>query len=60
MRVEYVSLISNKMIIDRRTAINLELISNARTGGQNESLFGVIDHTKTVSDDILVIGNEHS
>lgn len=36
------------MSIDRRTATNLELISNTRSGNQKESLFGVINHTKTV------------
>ena len=28
-------------------AINLELVVNARTGSQKESLFGAINHTKT-------------
>jgi DNA mismatch repair protein MSH4 len=36
------------MSIDRRTAMHLELIGNVRTGSQKESLFGTIDHTKTV------------
>ncbi len=36
------------MSIDRRTALHLELISNAQSGNQKESLFGVINHTKTV------------
>eukprot|EP01038_Epipyxis_sp_PR26KG_P013442 gene13442-18022_t len=38
---------SNRMSIDRRAAINLELITNAKSGTQNESLFGFINKTKT-------------
>jgi DNA mismatch repair ATPase MutS len=44
----FTSATSGKLNIDRRTAANLELISNARSGNQKESLFGAIDHTKTV------------
>ena len=35
------------LTIDRRTALGLEILANARTGDQKSSLFGVIDHTKT-------------
>lgn len=47
LRVEYGATSSVRMNVDRRTAINLELICNAKTGKQKESLFGVINHTKT-------------
>jgi hypothetical protein len=46
--VEFGSSTATKMSIDRRTAMHLELIGNVRTGSQKESLFGTIDHTKTV------------
>ena len=36
------------MNIDRRTAMNLELITNFKSGNQKESLFGAINFTKTV------------
>lgn len=48
LRVEYCTSSVGRMSIDRRTAINLELISNLRSGSQKESLFGAINHTKTV------------
>lgn len=48
LRVEYCTSSVGRMSIDRRTAINLELISNLRSGGQKESLFGAINYTKTV------------
>jgi DNA mismatch repair protein MSH4 len=35
------------MVIDRNTLLNLELLSNARTGNQNNSLLGSIDSCKT-------------
>eukprot|EP01039_Chlorochromonas_danica_P003316 gene3316-3638_t len=35
------------MFIDRRTAINLELVSSTRGGEQKDSLFGVVNKTKT-------------
>eukprot|EP00904_Undaria_pinnatifida_P001084 jgi/Undpi1/10977/HiC_scaffold_30.g13278.m1 len=35
------------MSIDRSTAKELELITDARSGGQKKSLFGVINHTRT-------------
>ena len=38
---------SDFLKIDRRTALNLELINNARTGKQSDSLFGTINRTKT-------------
>lgn len=48
VRIVYCSSTRGRMAIDRRTAINLELITNARTGSQKESLFGAINYTKTV------------
>lgn len=48
LRVEYGTSCSSRMNLDRRTAVNLELICNAKTGKQKESLFGVINYTKTV------------
>lgn len=48
LRVDYCTSVVGRMSIDRRTAINLELISNLRTGSQKESLFGAINFTKTV------------
>jgi len=49
-RVEYNQGSSNfpRMAIDRKTAISLELISNAKSGNQKDSLFGVINFTKTI------------
>jgi len=47
MRLCYGSSYSGKMIIDRRTALNLELVQNTRTGSQKDSLFGVLNFTKT-------------
>ena len=47
VRLDYRSSSAGKMMIDRRTAVNLELISNARSGSQKESLFGIINHTKS-------------
>ena len=49
VRIEYHTANTNRMAIDRRTAINLELIRNRRTGSLKESLFGCIDHTKTTA-----------
>ena len=48
LRIVYCSSQRGRMVIDRRTAINLELISNARSGSQKDSLFGAINYTKTV------------
>ena len=48
LRVDYCTSSVGRMAIDRRTSINLELISNVRTGNQKDSLFGAINHTKTV------------
>jgi DNA mismatch repair protein MSH4 len=39
--------ISKRMIIDRHTALNLELIMNSLNGDYKESLFGMINSTKT-------------
>ena len=50
LRIEYVSsqCSAGRMTIDRKTALSLELVSNARDGNQKESLFGTIDFTTTV------------
>ncbi len=36
-----------RLVIDRHSVKDLELISNSRTGSQKESLFGVLNKTKT-------------
>ncbi len=36
-----------RMTIDRSSLLNLELLANARTGKQRDSLLGTIDYTKT-------------
>ena len=36
-----------RLVIDRHSVKDLELVSNARTGSQKESLFGCINKTKT-------------
>ena len=38
---------NSKLNIDRRSAINLEIISNSKTGNQKSSLYGAINFTKT-------------
>lgn len=50
LRLEYGSVSggNDRMSIDRRTAICLELTNNAKTGSQKSSLFGIINFTKTV------------
>ena len=48
LRIEYCSSVVGRMNIDSRTAVNLELICNARNGSQKESLFGAINFTRTV------------
>ena len=48
LRVDFCTSSVGRMAIDRRTSINLELISHVRTGNQKDSLFGAINHTKTV------------
>jgi len=48
LRLEFCTSSSGRTTIDHRTALNLELITNARDGNQRESLFGIINHTKTV------------
>ena len=40
------------LTIDRRTAMGLEILSNARSGDQKNCLFGKIDHTKVRSNDL--------
>jgi DNA mismatch repair protein MSH4 len=35
------------MIIDRSTAVKLELVRNKKSGNKYDSLFGIIDFTKT-------------
>ena len=57
LRVEYGSTCATTMNLDRRTAINLELICNAKTGKQKDSLFGVINNTKTVIGERLLRSN---
>lgn len=36
---------SDFLTIDRRTAMNLEILANARSGDQKNCLFGKINHT---------------
>ena len=38
---------NSKLNIDRRSAINLEIISNSKNGNQKSSLYGAINFTKT-------------
>jgi DNA mismatch repair protein MSH4 len=45
--MEFCSDSAGRMNIDRRTAINLELVNNAQDGNQKQSLFGAINFTKT-------------
>ena len=40
---------ADSLTIDRRTAMGLEILSNARSGDQKNCLFGKIDHTKVRS-----------
>lgn len=47
LRIVYRSETSNKLIIDRATAKNLELCSNLIDGNQKQSLFGFLDRTCT-------------
>jgi len=47
LKVTYATSSRNRCIIDRGTAANLELISSLRDGNQRESLFGVLNRTKT-------------
>jgi DNA mismatch repair protein MSH4 len=47
----------NNMLIDGQTALDLELICNARSGNQKESLFGVVNNTKTVAGERLLRTN---
>lgn len=48
---------SNNMLMDGQTALNLELICNAQSGSQGESLFGVINYTKTIAGERLLRTN---
>jgi len=41
------------MTIDRRTAISLEVLANARNGDQKNCLFGKVDRTKVTLSKIL-------
>lgn len=47
IRVQHNGSSTGKMSIDRKTCANLELISNLYGGNQRESLFGVMNYTKT-------------
>jgi DNA mismatch repair protein MSH4 len=47
IRIEFGISSSGKISIDRRTAFNLELICNAKNGAQSDSLFGLLNFTKT-------------
>jgi DNA mismatch repair protein MSH4 len=58
VRLEYRMSSSGKMMIDRRTAVNLELIGNCRTGSQKESLFGIVNRTKTNSNIIFLLSSQ--
>lgn len=40
-------MINNTMVLDRSTINNLEIVQGSRSGSYKDSLFGVIDHTKT-------------
>lgn len=48
LRLQYCNSNNGKLSIDRRSSINLELISNAKCGSQKLSLFGSINHTATI------------
>lgn len=48
LRIEYASSMTGRCNIDRRTSLNLELINNTKNGSQKESLFGVINYTRTI------------
>ncbi len=47
IRMDYQSGSKNRMFIDRKSAVNLELVRNIRNGSKQDSLFGVMNHTKT-------------
>ncbi len=47
----------DRMNIDRRTATSLEIVSSVRDGNQKESLFGVINKTKTKVGERLLRSN---
>lgn len=47
LRMVYSNNVHSKLSIDRRSAINLELISNSKSGSQKSSLYGSINFTKT-------------
>lgn len=38
---------NSRMIIDRRSALNLELVTNSKTGNQKGTLFSILNHTST-------------
>jgi DNA mismatch repair protein MSH4 len=48
LRIEYASSMTGRCNIDRRTSLNLELINNTKNGSQKQSLFGVINYTRTL------------
>ena len=47
IRMDYQSGSKTRMSIDRKSVVNLELVSNRRTGNKHDSLFGVMNNTKT-------------
>ena len=47
IRMDHRSGSKNRMYIDRKSALNLELVRNRRTGNKQDSLFGVMNNTKT-------------
>ena len=47
----------DRMNIDRRTATSLEIVSSVRDGNQKETLFGVINRTKTKVGERLLRSN---
>ena len=61
LRLEFNGSTNSKPIlqIDRHTLSNLELISNARSGSQQTSLFGVLNHTKTTVGSRLLRASLH-
>ena len=56
LKIEHANCYSN-MLIDNQTALDLELIRNRRTGNQKESLFGVLNYTKTIGGERLLRAN---
>jgi DNA mismatch repair protein MSH4 len=57
LKIEFSSGLVSRMIIDRSTAIHLELICNAQNGKEKESLYGVLNKTRTKVGDRLLRSN---